>query len=48
MLPVWGLAPAARILPKDFARREQDYEEGTEGIRQLLAQGNGIAVQTDP
>jgi two-component system chemotaxis response regulator CheB len=35
-------------LAGDFARRERDYEEGAEVIRQLLAQGNGIAVQPDP
>jgi hypothetical protein len=33
---------------KDFARRERDYEEGAEVIRQLLAQSNDIAVQPDP
>jgi two-component system chemotaxis response regulator CheB len=35
-------------LAKDFARRERDYEEGAEVIRQMLAQANGIAVQPDP
>jgi hypothetical protein len=35
-------------LAKDFARRERDYEEGAEVIRQLLAQGSGVAVQPDP
>jgi two-component system chemotaxis response regulator CheB len=33
---------------KALARRERDYEEGAEMIRQLLAQSNGIPVQTDP
>jgi two-component system, chemotaxis family, protein-glutamate methylesterase/glutaminase len=33
---------------KALARRERDYREGAEVIRQLLAQGNGIAVQPDP
>jgi two-component system, chemotaxis family, protein-glutamate methylesterase/glutaminase len=30
-----------------FARRERDYEEGAELIRQLLAQGYGVSVQPD-